>query len=165
MKVFSMVIKQVNARLLLVGDGPERHNIEQLCRELDICEKVSFLGKQDAIEEILSICDLFLMPSETESFGLAALEAMACEVPVVSSNAGGIPELNVEGETGFLCNVGDVDAMAEKSIFILSDEQRLKVFKQKAKQRALLFDIDKIVPLYEDYYNWVLQQVQTAIGG
>lgn len=165
MKVFSMVLKQVNARLLLVGDGPERHNIEQLCRELDICEKVSFLGKQDAIEEILSICDLFLMPSETESFGLAALEAMACEVPVVSSNAGGIPELNVEGETGFLCNVGDVDAMAGKSIFILSDEQRLKAFKQKAKQRALLFDIDKIVPLYEDYYNRVLQHVQMVIGG
>jgi N-acetyl-alpha-D-glucosaminyl L-malate synthase BshA len=165
MKVFSMVLKHVNARLLLVGDGPERHNIEQLCRELDICEKVSFLGKQDAIEEILSICDLFLMPSETESFGLAALEAMACEVPVVSSNAGGIPELNIEGETGYLCNVGDVDAMAEKSIFLLSDEQRLKTFKQKAKQRALLFDIDKIVPLYEDCYNRVLQQVQTAIGG
>lgn len=151
-RVFSEVRKKVNSRLLLVGDGPERQNIEQLCRDLEICENVTFLGKQDAIEEILSICDLFLMPSETESFGLAALEAMACEVPVVSSNAGGIPELNVNGVTGFLCDVGDVKSMAEKSVFILEDENRLKEFKHQAKQRALDFDIDKIVPMYEQYY-------------
>lgn len=162
MKVFSIVIKKVNARLLLVGDGPERQNIEQLCRDLDICEKVSFLGKQDAIEEILSICDLFLMPSETESFGLAALEAMACEVPVVSSNAGGIPELNIDGKTGFMCNVGDVNAMAEKSVYILSDEQRLKDFKQQAKQRALEFDINKIVPVYEELYARIKQHAASA---
>lgn len=151
-KVFYEVQKEINSRLLLVGDGPERQSIEQICRDLDICNKVSFLGKQDAIEEILSVCDLFLMPSETESFGLAALEAMACEVPVVSSNASGIPELNIDGKTGFLCNVGDVKLMAEKSIYILKDEARLKTFKHNAKQRALEFDIDKIVPMYEKCY-------------
>ncbi len=161
-RVFSEVRKKVNSRLLLVGDGPERQNIEQLCRDLNICENVTFLGKQDAIEEILSICDLFLMPSETESFGLAALEAMACEVPVVSSNAGGIPELNVEGVTGFLCDVGDVKTMAEKSIYILEDETRLKEFKHQAKQRALDFDIDKIVPMYEQYYVETLNKTKAV---
>jgi glycosyltransferase involved in cell wall biosynthesis len=122
------------------------------------------LGKQDSVEEILSICDLFLLPSETESFGLAALEAMACEVPVVSSNAGGIPELNVDGETGFLCNVGDVEGMAQKAIFILEDNTRLAEFKSRAKLRALEFDIHKIVPLYESYYIEILNAVknQTA---
>jgi glycosyltransferase involved in cell wall biosynthesis len=123
---------------------------------LDLCDGISFLGKQDAVEEVLSIGDLFLMPSETESFGLAALEAMACEVPVISSNAGGIPELNIEGVTGFLCNVGDVDAMAEKAVYILSDEKRLLEFKHNARERALEFHIDKIVPQYEQLYEQVL---------
>ncbi|MES2689062.1 MAG: N-acetyl-alpha-D-glucosaminyl L-malate synthase BshA [Bacteroidota bacterium] len=157
-KTFGKVLEKISAKLLLVGDGPERQNIEMLCRELNLCDNIIFLGKQDPVEEILSVCDLFLMPSETESFGLAALEAMACEVPVVSSNAGGIPELNVDGVTGFLCNVGDVDAMAEKSIFILSDETRLKQFKANAKKRALEFHIDHIVPQYEAVYNQVLSQ-------
>jgi N-acetyl-alpha-D-glucosaminyl L-malate synthase BshA len=157
-KVFAKVREQVPAKLLLVGDGPERQNIEMLCRELKICDGLNFLGKQDSVEEILSICDLFLLPSETESFGLAALEAMACEVPVVSSNAGGIPELNVDGVTGFLCNVGDVDTMAEKSVYILQNDERLKQFKHNAKQRALEFDINKIVPEYESYYNQIITQ-------
>jgi N-acetyl-alpha-D-glucosaminyl L-malate synthase BshA len=155
-RVFGKVRTQINAKLILVGDGPERHNIEQLCRELDLCDGISFLGKQDAVEEVLSIGDLFLMPSETESFGLAALEAMACEVPVISSNAGGIPELNIEGVTGFLCNVGDLDAMAEKAVYILSDEKRLMEFKHNARERALEFHIDKIVPQYEQLYEQVL---------
>jgi N-acetyl-alpha-D-glucosaminyl L-malate synthase BshA len=155
-RVFGKVRTQINAKLILVGDGPERHNIEQLCRELDLCDGISFLGKQDAVEEVLSIGDLFLMPSETESFGLAALEAMACEVPVISSNAGGIPELNIEGVTGFLCNVGDLDAMAEKAVYILSDETRLMEFKHNARERALEFHIDKIVPQYEQLYEQVL---------
>ncbi len=155
-RVFGKVRTQINAKLILVGDGPERHNIEQLCRDLDLCDGISFLGKQDAVEEVLSIGDLFLMPSETESFGLAALEAMACEVPVISSNAGGIPELNVEGVTGFLCNVGDVDAMAEKAVYILSDEKRLLEFKHNARERALEFHIDKIVPQYEHMYEEVV---------
>ena len=103
----------------MVGDGPERVYCEQLCRDLDICDNVRFLGKQDAVEEILSVSDLFIMPSESESFGLAALEAMACKVPVVTSNAGGLPELNIDGITGFMDNVGDIDGMAKHSIFIL----------------------------------------------
>ncbi len=154
-KTFGKVAEKVPSKLLLVGDGPERHNIEQLCRDLNLCDKIIFLGKQDPIEEILSVCDLFLMPSETESFGLAALEAMACEVPVISSNAGGIPELNIDGVTGFLCKVGDVDAMAKAAIHILSDEHTLTNFKQAAKKRALEFHIDKIIPLYEELYKRV----------
>ena len=158
-RVFGKVREKMNVKLLLVGDGPERQNIEQLCRDLNLCEGISFLGKQDAVEEVLSIGDLFLMPSETESFGLAALEAMACEVPVVSSNAGGIPELNIDGKTGFMCNVGDVDAMAEKALYILSDDERLKTFKYNARQRALEFHIDKIVPQYERMYEEVVAKV------
>jgi N-acetyl-alpha-D-glucosaminyl L-malate synthase BshA len=158
-KVFAKVKQQVRSKLILVGDGPERQNIEQLCRELNICDSVSFLGKQDAVEEVLSISDLFLMPSETESFGLAALEAMACEVPVVSSNAGGIPELNVEGKTGFMCNVGDVEGMAEKAVYIISDEERLKQFRKNARERALDFHIDKIVPEYEHMYDRVISNM------
>jgi N-acetyl-alpha-D-glucosaminyl L-malate synthase BshA len=162
-KIFAKVRKQVPAKLLLVGDGPERQNIEMLCRELCLINSVSFLGKQDPVEEILSVSDLFLMPSETESFGLAALEAMACEVPVISSNAGGIPELNIEGETGFLCNVGDVDTMAEKAVYILHDAERLKTFKAKAKQRAMEFHIDKIVTQYESYYEEVKKKSVVAV--
>ncbi|MES2779364.1 MAG: N-acetyl-alpha-D-glucosaminyl L-malate synthase BshA [Bacteroidota bacterium] len=162
-RVFGKVREKMNVKLLLVGDGPERQNIEQLSRDLDLCEGISFLGKQDAVEEVLSIGDLFLMPSETESFGLAALEAMACEVPVVSSNAGGIPELNIDGTTGFMCNVGDVDTMAEKSLYILSDEERLKTFKHNARLRALEFHIDKIVPQYERMYEEVVARTLASV--
>lgn len=156
-KVFELVRKNIPAKLLLVGDGPERQNIEMLTRQLDLCDHVTFLGKQNPVEEILSICDLFVMPSETESFGLAALEAMACELPVISSNAGGLPELNIDGKTGFLCNVGDVQQMAEKALYILSDETILNRFKQQARQHAVQFDINKIVPLYEEFYLQVMQ--------
>jgi L-malate glycosyltransferase len=156
-KVFAKVREKIPAKMLLVGDGPERQNIEMLCRELGICDGLNFLGKQESVEEILSVCDL-LLPSETESFGLAALEAMACEVPVVSSNAGGIPEVNIEGVTGFLCDVGDVDAMAKRSIELLSNPDMLKQFKHQAKQQALTFDIDRIVPMYESLYNEVITQ-------
>lgn len=162
-RVFGKVREKLNVKLLLVGDGPERQNIEQLCRDLNLCDGISFLGKQDAVEEVLSIGDLFMMPSETESFGLAALEAMACEVPVVSSNAGGIPELNIDGVTGFMCNVGDVDAMAEKVLYILSDDERLKTFKHNARQRALEFHIDKIVPQYERMYEQVLANTLASV--
>jgi N-acetyl-alpha-D-glucosaminyl L-malate synthase BshA len=163
-KVFAEVYKRIPSKLLLVGDGPERLNIEMLCRELDLYHAVTFLGKQNQVQEILSVCDLFLMPSETESFGLAALEAMACELPVISSNAGGIPELNVDGETGFLCNVGDVATMAEKAIYLLEDETRLAQFKENAKKRAELFDINQIVPLYEAFYEKVLANQPKAIS-
>jgi N-acetyl-alpha-D-glucosaminyl L-malate synthase BshA len=161
-RIFGLVRAKLNVKLLLVGDGPERQNIEQLCRELDLCDGISFLGKQDAVEEVLSIGDLFLMPSETESFGLAALEAMACEVPVVSSNAGGIPELMIEGKTGFMCNVGDIAGMAEKAVFILTDENRLKEFKQNARERAMDFHINKIVPQYEEMYDEVIAKAHAT---
>ena len=155
--VFSKIRKEIPSKLLLIGDGPERHNIEQLCRELDLCDDVRFLGKQDMIEEILSICDLFVMPSETESFGLAALEAMACQVPVISSNAGGIPELNINGVTGFMSDVGDVDDMAKNSLTILRTDESLKKFKSQALNRAKDFDTQVITPMYEQYYAQVIE--------
>ena len=151
-RIFAKVRQQIPSKLLLVGDGPDRPKMEKLCRQLGICNDVRFLGKLDAVEEVLSIADLFLMPSEKESFGLAALEAMACEVPVVSSNAGGIPELNIDGETGFTCPVGAVDEMVEKALYIL-DDQNLPRFKANALRRATDFDVDKIVPIYEDFYQ------------
>ncbi|MBK5286776.1 MAG: N-acetyl-alpha-D-glucosaminyl L-malate synthase BshA, partial [Bacteroidia bacterium] len=134
LKVFDKIRKKIPSKLLLVGDGPERANIEQLCRDLDICDDVRFLGKQDAIEELLSVCDLFVLPSETESFGLAALEAMACQVPVISTDTGGLPEVNVQGVTGFMSHVGDVNDMAKNSIFILEDKERLLKFKKNSLQ-------------------------------
>ncbi len=155
-KIFGEINSKIPSKLLLVGDGPERHNAEALCRELNLCESTLFLGKQNPVEEILSVCDLFLMPSETESFGLAALEAMACEVPVIASNAGGIPELVQNGISGFMANVGNVFEMAEKGIYILENEVRLKQFKANALARALEFDINNIVPVYEKFYNQVL---------
>jgi N-acetyl-alpha-D-glucosaminyl L-malate synthase BshA len=154
--MFDKVIKKIPSKLILVGDGPERMNCEMMCRELGNCEHVRFLGKQDAIEDLLAIADLFVLPSEQESFGLAALEAMACEVPVISSNAGGIPEININGETGFMSAVGDVEDMAQNAIFILSDEARLKQFKKNAFAQAKKFDITNILPVYEEYYNKVL---------
>ncbi|RDV17107.1 N-acetyl-alpha-D-glucosaminyl L-malate synthase BshA [Pontibacter diazotrophicus] len=154
-RIFAKVRQQIPSKLLLVGDGPDRPKMEKLCRELQICQDVRFLGKLDAVEEVLSIADLFLMPSEKESFGLAALEAMACEVPVVSTNAGGIPELNVDGETGFTSPVGAIDEMVEKALYILDDEN-LPRFKANALRRAKDFDVDKIVPLYEDFYQKII---------
>src|SRR5690554_6839424 len=159
-KIFYQVRKHIPAKLLLVGDGPERNNIETLCRKLNVIEDVRFLGKLEAIEEVLSVADLFVMPSEKESFGLAALEAMACEVPVVSSNAGGLPELNVSGETGFVCKTGDIDDMTEKALFIL-DDNRLPIFKKNALERAKDFDISRILPMYEAFYNTILNPKAT----
>jgi len=156
--IFEKIQKEIPSKLLMVGDGPERVYCEQLCRDLEICENVRFLGKQDAVEEILSVSDLFIMPSESESFGLAALEAMACKVPVITSNAGGLPELNIDGVTGFMDNVGDIEAMAKHSIFILSDDNRLASFKEGALKRAKQFDLSLILPIYEQYYLDVLNQ-------
>jgi N-acetyl-alpha-D-glucosaminyl L-malate synthase BshA len=153
--VFDQVLKKIPAKLLLVGDGPERMAVEMLCRKLGNCEHVRFLGKQDAVEDLLAIADLFVLPSESESFGLAALEAMACEVPVLSSNAGGLPEINIQGETGFMSNVGDTEDMAKNAIYILEDEDRLKTFKKNAFAQAKRFEIDNILPMYESYYDEV----------
>ncbi|HLP52543.1 MAG TPA: N-acetyl-alpha-D-glucosaminyl L-malate synthase BshA [Chitinophagales bacterium] len=154
--MFNIVHKQTPSKLFLVGDGPERMGIEILCRNLKICEDVRFLGKQDAVEELLAVSDLFILPSETESFGLAALEAMAVEVPVISSNAGGIPEINIQGKTGFMSNVGDYEDMAKNAIYILQDENRLKEFKANALAHAKTFDIANVLPQYEAYYNKVI---------
>ena len=154
--VFEKILKEVPAKLLMVGDGPERAYCEQLCRDLDICDNVRFLGKQDAVEEILSVADLFIMPSESESFGLAALEAMACKLPVISSNAGGIPELNIDGVTGFLNEVGDIDGMAANAIHILENQERLDAFKARALAHAKTFDIALIMPQYEAFYQEII---------
>ncbi|WP_299249603.1 N-acetyl-alpha-D-glucosaminyl L-malate synthase BshA [uncultured Cytophaga sp.] len=155
--VFNIVRKTVPSKLLLVGDGPERGIMENMCRELDICQDVRFLGKLDAVEEVLSVADLFIMPSEKESFGLAALEAMACEVPVISSNVGGLPELNIQGKTGFLSNVGDVEDMAKNAIFVL-DKANLQTFRKNALNRAKEFDSNHIVPKYLAYYQQILDK-------
>jgi len=157
-KIFNLIQNEMPAKLLMIGDGPERITVERECREYDISDKVTFLGKQDAVEELLSVGDLFLMPSETESFGLAALEAMACEVPVVSSNTGGLPEVNINGVTGFTCDVGDVQQMAEKSLHILRDDSTLKKFKKAALNNAMTYDIKVIGPVYEEYYQEIRDQ-------
>jgi N-acetyl-alpha-D-glucosaminyl L-malate synthase BshA len=156
-RVFEKVQSVIPSKLLMVGDGPERVYNEQLCRSLNICENVRFLGKQDAVEEILSVSDLFLMPSESESFGLAALEAMACKVPIITTNAGGLPELNIDGFCGYMSDVGDVDSMANHAIEILKDEETLKQFKENAFKRAQDFDLKKILPHYIDFYKEIIE--------
>lgn len=156
-RIFANIHKEIPAKLLLIGDGPERVRAEAQCRELGISEDVRFLGKLEAVEEVLSVADLFIMPSEKESFGLAALEAMACEVPVISSNTGGLPELNIQGGTGFLSNVGDIEDMTKKALFVL-DKENLPRFKQNALARAKEFDISRILPLYESYYQQVMEK-------
>jgi N-acetyl-alpha-D-glucosaminyl L-malate synthase BshA len=156
-KVFYEVRKQIPAKLLLVGDGPERDKMERLCRDLGTCDDIRFLGKLEAVEEVLSVADLFMMPSEKESFGLAALEAMACEVPILTSNAGGIPELNIDGKTGFVCNVGDITTMTARALEILKDEN-LPGFKERALKRAIEFDVTNILPLYVSYYHETIEK-------
>jgi L-malate glycosyltransferase len=156
--IFKQVHDQIPSRLLMIGDGPERQNAEQLCREIGLCDEIRFLGKQDAIEELLAICDLFLMPSESESFGLAALEAMACEVPVVSSNGGGLPEVNIHGVTGFLSDPGNVDEMAQYAIQLLQNDDMLQTFRANALQQAKRFDLDTILPDYENYYEEIIRR-------
>lgn len=151
-KIFALVNQKINSKLILAGDGPERYNVEKLVRDLDLCEKVIFLGKINDTAHVLEISDLFLLPSETESFGLAALEAMAMGVPVISSNTGGIPEVNTQGVTGFLSNVGDVEDMAKNALEIFKDEETTKRFKENALKRAHDFDLEKILPMYESIY-------------
>jgi N-acetyl-alpha-D-glucosaminyl L-malate synthase BshA len=157
-KVFHLVNQRIPSKLLLVGDGPERTSIEMLCRELGVQNDVRFLGKLDVIEEVLSLADLFLLVSEKESFGLAALEAMACEVPLISSNAGGIPEVNIHGVTGYVSEIGDVEDMANNAVHILESDERLATFKKNALSRAKEFDITTILPMYENYYQAVINK-------
>lgn len=158
-RVFHRLVQDGMAvNLLLAGDGPDRMPAERLARELGIWGQIRFLGKQEPIEELLSIADVFLIPSGSETFGLAALEAMACNVPIVSSDIGGLPELNVDGETGFLCPLGDIDALTEKTRAILSDDALQQRLAEGARRRAVeMFDQDRIVPMYEAYYEQALQ--------
>ena len=152
-KVFAKVQATIPSKLLMVGDGPERHAAEELCRQLGVDEQVRFLGKQEQMEDILAVSDVFLLPSEYESFGLAALEAMAARVVVISSNAGGLAEINIAGETGFLAEVGDTEAMSNYAIQLLSNPDYLASMKEKAFQQACTFDISNIIPQYEKLYS------------
>ncbi len=156
-RVLEKVIKEVPAKLILVGDGPDRSECERLCRELRLCDQVKFLGKQDGLAEILNSADLFLIPSQSESFGLAALEAMACGVPVVSSSVGGLPELIRHNETGFIAEIGDIDRMAKYSIDLLTNPKKHKIFSENSRKRAVeKFDKSVILPQYMEHYNKVL---------
>lgn len=152
-RIFAEVNKQIPGKLLFVGDGPERPGAEDLCRELNLFDEIRFVGKQEQMEEILAVADLFLLTSDYESFGLAALEAMAAGVPVISTNVGGLPEINVNGVTGYLSNVGDIQDMSMHAIEILKDDAVLKKFKANAAAHAKKFDIHNIVPKYEALYN------------
>ncbi len=157
---FQIVQREINSKLLLIGDGPERHGAEELCRQLGICGKIIFLGKQDAVEDILSIGDLFLLPSAQESFGLAALEAMACGVPVIASKVGGLPEVVDEGQNGYLCDIGDVQTMAERALEILTDDDKLEAFRNSARQKAEQFSREAIIPAYERLYQSILKKAE-----
>lgn len=161
MTVFNNIHKEIPSKLLMIGDGPERTHAETMAREFGISDAVRFLGKLEAVEEVLSVADLFLMPSEKESFGLAALEAMACEVPVISTSTGGLPELQIQGVTGFMSNVGDVEDMTRNALHVL-DKNNLPKFKQNALARAKEFDITNILPLYERYYEKILAKVASG---
>ena len=156
-KIFDIVQKEVPSKLILVGDGPDRSECERLVRQLNLIDKVKFLGKQDGLVEILTASDVFLIPSQSESFGLAALEAMACGLPVVSSSVGGLPELVGHNECGFIAEIGDIDRMAKYVIDLLTNEKKYRIFSQNARERAVKkFDMNKVVPHYEDYYKKVL---------
>ena len=152
-KIFAQVRRDVDCKLLMIGDGPERSGCEEIARRLGVQDEVRFLGKQEQMEEIMAIADLFLLPSEYESFGLSALEAMAAHVPVISSNAGGLPEVNIDGVTGFMANVGDIESMSRHAIDLLKDEEKLNRFKDQAFEQASRFDIHNIVPQYEKLYS------------
>jgi N-acetyl-alpha-D-glucosaminyl L-malate synthase BshA len=156
-RIFERIRRQIPSKLLLVGDGPDRSNCELLCRELELQNDVKFLGKQAELVPLLSASDIFLMPSQSESFGLSALEAMACEVPVVSSSVGGLPELVVHGETGFIAEIGDIERMSKYAIDLLTNTQKHDRFASASRQRAVtMFETGKVVEQYENYYERVL---------
>jgi N-acetyl-alpha-D-glucosaminyl L-malate synthase BshA len=156
LRIFDIVRKEIPCKLILVGDGPERPAIDKLCRELNTCSDIISVGKIANPKEVLSIADLFILPSETESFGLSALEAMAVKIPVISSDTGGIPELNIHGKTGYMSKVGDYEDMAKNTIALLSDEKKFQQFRENAFEQAKKFDIDAILPMYEKLYKDVI---------
>jgi L-malate glycosyltransferase len=155
-RVFMKIMETIPAKLLLLGDGPERPYVESICRDCVLCDNIKFLGKQEQMEDILPIADLFLLTSDYESFGLAALEAMAASVPVITTNAGGLPEINIDGFCGYMSNVGDIDDMAKNALEILKDDATLLQFKTNALTQARKFDIENIVPVYEALYKSVI---------
>ncbi len=156
-KIFEKIHDKIPSKLILVGDGPDRSECERLCRKIGLCDKVKFLGKQDGLVEILTSSDIFLIPSQSESFGLAALEAMACGLPVVSSSVGGLPELIRHNETGFIAEIGDIDRMAKYTLELLMNERKYKMFSDNARSRAVdVFEKSRVVPMYENYYKTIL---------
>lgn len=157
LRVFDIVRKTIPSKLILVGDGPERPQIDKLCRELDTCHDIISVGKIANPKEILGVADLFILPSETESFGLSALEAMAMKIPVISTNTGGIPELNIHGKTGYMSKVGDYEDMAKNTIALLSNPETYAQFKENAFEQAKKFDLNYILPMYEDLYREVIK--------
>lgn len=152
-KVFAQVLKQIPAKLMMVGDGPERPAAEELARHLGIADDVRFVGKQEQMEDIMNVSDIFLLTSDYESFGLSALEAMAARAIVISTNAGGLPEINIDGVTGFMANVGDVDTMSRQAVAILQDDEKLNQMKEQAFAQANKFSLENIIPLYEKMYS------------
>lgn len=162
-KIFYNIQKEIPSKMMMVGEGPEKQMAEDLCYSLGIQDKVIFFGNSSEIDKILCYSDLFLLPSETESFGLAALEAMACGVPVISSNSGGLPEVNIEGYSGYLSDVGDIEAMSKNAVSILKDENKLKTFKKNAKEVASRFDILNIVPMYEKVYEEAIEKYKEKV--
>ncbi len=156
-RIFEQVVKEIPSKLILVGDGPDRSECERLCRQLNLCDSIKFLGKQDGLVEILNAADVFLIPSQSESFGLAALEAMSCGIPVVSSSVGGLPELIRHNETGFIAEIGDVKRMAKYVIDLLTNEKKYTLFSENSRKRAVeVFDKSIVIPMYENLYNKVL---------
>ncbi|MDB9721125.1 N-acetyl-alpha-D-glucosaminyl L-malate synthase BshA [Winogradskyella sp.] len=156
-KIFNNIQKEIPAKLMMVGEGPEKESAERLAEELGISDRIVFLGNSNEIDRILCFSDLFLLPSETESFGLAALEAMASSVPVISTNTGGLPEVNAHGYSGYLSNVNDIDDMTANALKILTDTTILNQFKNNAKLQSQKFDLHNIVPMYEDIYKETLK--------
>ena len=159
-KIFNNIQKKLNVRLLMIGEGPEKLKAERMCDDLKISHLVDFLGNTSQVEKNLCHSDLFLLPSSTESFGLAALEAMASKVAIISSNAGGLPEINIDGQTGYISDFNDIDFMTEKAISILKSKETLNKFKENAFLKAKDFDIKKVVPLYEETYLEALNSIK-----
>ena len=162
-EIFDRIQKELPAKLVIVGDGPEKESLENLCKKKGIDEKVLFVGNSHEVDKILCFSDLFILPSEHESFGLVALEAMVCGVPVISSNAGGLPEVNIHGESGYLSNVGNIDEMAKNALKILVNSDTHQLFKRKAKENAQRFETKLIVPLYEEIYKKSLAKTKLNI--
>ena len=162
-KAFQHIREGIPSKLLMLGDGPERAAAEELCREMNLCSDIVFLGNQNPVEEIYSLGDLFLMTSASESFGLSALEAMACGVPCITTNTGGLPEINRDGITGFTCEVGDVEAMGRKSLELLNDAPRWKEFSLNSRRVAEEYSLDNVVPGYENYYQRVLETSKSSV--